>query len=408
MGIWARFGWLSAVLGGFLCWTKAMAWQGDTIPIGVLFSASGPYAAIGGEGLAGSILAIDEINSNALYDFKLQPHVRDPLGITENYAPLAADIVATSGARHIIGCTTSWSRKEVIPLLEKSDTMLWYPCPYEGFEVHEQVIYLGACPNQHVLPLLDFALPRVGADGYLVGSNYIWGWETSRIARDAMEAAGGRVAGERYVPLGDIDVDRIIQEIRLKRPSFILNTLIGPSSYAFLNAYEALGRDDPSFQPTVRPVLSCNFSERELAQVGKPAHGQYAVSPYFQNLATPENRQFLAVVRKFAPATEHVSAFFAQAYAAVHLLAAGLSATGTDDTRAVLNAVAGRVVTAPFGLVEIENTNNHTVLTPRIGRAGSSGFEIVSDLAAAIRPDPYLARATARAAKQVSHLRVVK
>ena len=385
-----------------------MALQGNTIPIGVLFSASGPYAAIGSEGLAGTLLAIEEINSNNLHDFKLQPHIRDPLGITENYAALAADIVATSGARHIIGCTTSWSRKEVIPLLEKSDTMLWYPCPYEGFEVHEQVVYLGACPNQHVLPLLEFALPRFGADGYLVGSNYIWGWETSRIARDFMEAAGGHVAGERYVPLGDVDVDRIIQEIRLKRPSFILNTLIGPSSYAFLEAYEALGQEDPAFQPATRPVLSCNFSERELAQIGKPAQGQYAVSPYFQNLATPENRQFLDVVRKFAPATEHVSAFFAQAYAAVHLLAAGLSATGIDDTRAVLGAVAGRVVKAPYGPVQIENTNNHTVLTPRIARAGSAGFEIVSDLGAAIRPDPYLARATAKPARQASHLRVVK
>jgi branched-chain amino acid transport system substrate-binding protein len=385
-----------------------MALQGNTIAIGVLFSASGPYAAIGGEGLAGSLLAIDEINATGLYDFKLQPHVRDPLGITENYAALAAETVARSGARHIIGCTTSWSRKEVIPLLEKSDTMLWYPCPYEGFEVHEQVVYLGACPNQHVLPLLEFALPRFGADGYLVGSNYIWGWETSRIARDAMEAAGGRVAGERYVPLGDVDIGRIIEEIRLKRPSFILNTLIGPSSYAFLEAYAALGQEDPAFQPAVTPVLSCNFSEGELAQVGIPAQGQYAVSPYFQNLATPENRQFLNVVSQFAPATEHVSAFFAQAYAAVHLLAAGLSAAGTDDTRAVLGAVAGRVVTAPFGPVEIERANNHAVFTPRIAQAGSVGFEIVSDLGTAIRPDPYLARVTNKSAKQASHLRVVK
>ncbi|KKC32729.1 transporter substrate-binding domain-containing protein [Devosia psychrophila] len=385
-----------------------MALRGRKVAIGVLFSASGPYAAIGAEGLAGTILAIDEINASGQHDFVLEAQVRDPQGATENYAALAADIVATSGARHIIGCTTSWSRKEVIPLLEKSNTMLWYPCPYEGFEAHEQVIYLGACPNQHVLPLLEFALPRFGADGYLVGSNYIWGWETSRIARDAMEAAGGRVAGERYVPLGDVDVDRIIEEIRLKRPSFILNTLIGPSSYAFLKAYAELGRADSSFQAALRPVLSCNFSEPELAQVGAAAEGQIAVSPYFQNLATEENQQFLGVVARLAPETEHVSAFFAQAYAAVHLLAAGLSATGTDDTKTVLGAVAGRAVSAPFGPMEIERSNNHAVLTPRIARATSAGFEIVADQCVAIRPDPYLAHVATRSAPHASHLRVVK
>jgi len=385
-----------------------MAQENETVAIGVLFSASGPYAAIGREGLAGTLLAINEINATRQHDFVLEAHIRDPQGVTENYARLAADIVASSGAKHIVGCTTSWSRKEIIPLLEKRNTMLWYPCPYEGFEAHEQVIYLGACPNQHVLPLLEFALPRFGADGYLVGSNYIWGWETSRIARDVMEAAGGRVAGERYVPLGDVDIDRIVEEIRIKRPAFILNTLIGPSSYAFLAAYHALGQADPAFDASERPVLSCNFAEPELAQLGDAAAGQYAVSPYFQSLETTENRRFLDAVARHAPETGPVSAFFAQAYAAVHLLAAGMAATGTDDSGAVLGLLAGRSITAPFGPVEIDPTNNHAVLTPRIARSTASGFEIVADRGVAIRPDPYLAYTSARPAQPASHLRVVK
>lgn len=385
-----------------------MSMRSNTVAIGVLFSASGPYAAIGAEGLAGTLLAVDEINAGGRHDFVFEAHIRDPQGATENYAALAADLVGSSGARHIVGCTTSWSRKEVIPLLEKSNTMLWYPCPYEGFEAHEQVVYLGACPNQHVIPLLEFALPRFGADGYLVGSNYIWGWETSRIARNVMEAAGGHVAGERYVPLGDVDVGRIIEEIRIKRPAFVLNTLIGPSSYAFLAACAALGEADSRFNPAKRPILSCNFAERELALVGKAAAGQFVVSPYFQSLATRDNERFLAVLARFAPATRHVSAFFAQAYAAVHVLAAGLSSAGTDETSAVLAAVAGRVMTAPFGPVEIESANNHAVLTPRIARTTATGFEIVADEALAIRPDPYLARMTAPSTQKPSHLRVVK
>ena len=96
--------------------------------------------------------AIAEINERP-GGLKLSAEVRDPQGVTEQYAPLARDIVAGTGARHIVGCTTSWSRKEVIPVLEKSGTLLWYPCPYEGFECNEQVMYLGACPNQHVLRL---------------------------------------------------------------------------------------------------------------------------------------------------------------------------------------------------------------------------------------------------------------
>ncbi|MDB5537025.1 MAG: putative regulator protein [Devosia sp.] len=387
----------------------------QTVPVGVLFSTSGPYAALGREGLAGAMLAIAEINADDQYGLKLAAQVRDPRGSTEQYAAMAADIVGTTGARHILGCTTSWSRKEVIPVLEKSATMLWYSCPYEGFEAHDQVIYLGACPNQHILPLLAFALPRFGTNGYLVGSNYIWGWETNRIARDIIEAAGGPVAGERYVPLGDVDIGRIIEEIRTKRPAFVVNTLIGPSSYAFLAAYHALGQADQTFSQDVRPVLSCNFAESEVAQLGAVAAGQYAISPYFQSLATPENRRFLDTAKQFAPDAVHISAFFAQAYAAVHLLAAGLAGAGTDATDAVREATKFVSMTAPFGPIEIDDATNHAVLTPRIARAVVGGFDIVSDKQTAIRPDPYLAYSPVAVASdppapspRVSHLRVIK
>jgi branched-chain amino acid transport system substrate-binding protein len=387
----------------------------ETIPVGVLFSTTGPYAALGQEGLAGAMTAIAEINSTATHGVRLAAQVRDPHGSTEKYATLASDIVATTGARHILGCTTSWSRKEIIPVLEKSATMLWYSCPYEGFEAHEQVLYLGACPNQHILPLLAFALPRFGDQGYLVGSNYIWGWETNRIARDFIEAAGGAIAGERYVPLGDADVGRIIEEIRSKKPDFVVNTLIGPSSYAFLAAYHQLGLADPAFSQNVRPVLSCNFAESEVAEVGAASIGQYAISPYFQSLDTDDNLRFLAIARRFAPTSPHISAFFAQAYAAVHLMVRGLVKAGTDDTATVRAALDGVTIAAPFGPLAIDQATNHAVLTPRIARSVAGGFEIVADSGVAVSPDPYLARSSLSPIRDVgtpsqraTHLRVIK
>ncbi|TIP77010.1 MAG: N-acetylmuramoyl-L-alanine amidase, partial [Mesorhizobium sp.] len=114
---------------------------------------------------------------------------------------------------------------------------LWYACPYEGFEANEHVVYMHACPNQHLVPLLAHVVPRFGANGFLLGSNYIWGWETNRVARDLIADAGGKVLGERYLPLGEADVSRLIAEIQATRPDFVLNNLIGSSSYAFIAAY---------------------------------------------------------------------------------------------------------------------------------------------------------------------------
>lgn len=381
------------------------------ISVGVLFSRSGPYAALGREGFAGAMTAIAEINERP--GPRLVAEIRDPLGSTEQYAPMARDIFGSSSARHIVGCTTSWSRKEVIPVLEKSGTLLWYPCPYEGFECNEQVIYLGACPNQHVLPLLGFVLPRFGSNGYLVGSNYIWGWETSRIARDIIEHSGGSVAGERYVPLGDTDIARIIEEIRIKQPDFVLNTLIGPSCYAFLRAYHELGQSDPNFAPEVRPVVSCNFAESEAAELGEVAAGQYVIAPYFEALDTDANRRFLAVARRLNSQQADHSAFFAQAYAAVHMLAAAIARAGTDAPDAVRAASMETDQAGPFGPLRLDRATNHAVLTPRIGRAdGRGGFEIVSESAGPIVPDPYLAHSSLSVGmagdQRAPHLRVVK
>ena len=365
-----------------------------TVPVGVLFSRSGPYSDLGEQGYLGAIAGIRAINRREDLPFKLKAVFADPQGNTDRYATLASDLITTAGVQHIVGCTTSWSRKEVIPAIEKTRALLWYPCVYEGFEASENVVYVGACANQHILPMLEFALPAFGRNGFLVGSNYIWGWETCRIARDILARSGGRVAGERHIPLGDIDVGHIIEEIRRKKPDFILNSLIGPSSYAFLQAYRALGEIDPDFATGRRPVLSCNLSENEIAQITPAAEGHFTVSTYFEALSCPSNAAFLDSLGDDARAAG-VSAFFAQAYASVLLIAAGLEATGIGQAMDVLAAVKQRAVATPLGPLHIDASNNHIHALAHIARAtASGGYEIIRQSIGLIAPDPFLTRAS--------------
>ncbi len=383
----------------------------------MLFSTTGPYATLGREGYDGALTAISEINQDDVYPFGFRAEIRDPAGNTEAYAGLCRDIIETSDPEFVVGCTTSWSRKEVIPVLEKTGTHLWYPCPYEGFEANDHVVYMGACPNQHVVPLLDYILPRYGPNPALVGSNYIWGWETNRIARELVERAGGAVKAERFVRLGDTDIAHIIAEIRQKRPDFIFNTLIGPSSHAFVDAYHALGREDPSFASDKRPIVSCNWTEDEVAALGERAAGHFSTAPYFQSLATPGNTAFLATARRIAGRRQRISAFFVQAYTAVHVIARGIAATGAARADAVLAYSTANPFPSPLGALRIHAETNHAILTPLIGRAlATGGFEIVSNTGTPVVPDPYLihleqSAAAAFPAKDrttTPHLRLVK
>ncbi len=291
-------------------------------------------------------------------------------------------MIRDHGVRHIIGCVTSWSRKEVIPVLEKFGATLWYACPYEGFEANEHVVYMHACPNQHLVPLLAYVVPRFGANGFLLGSNYIWGWETNRVARDLIADAGGSVLAERYLPIGETEVSRLIDEVRATRPNFILNNLIGTSSYAFISAYEELGVQEPHFRPDCCPLLSCNLTECELPAIGRAARGHLSAGPYFRVPSAADG-----------PAAEARpgSSFEAAAYASVRVLAKVLARNAQATFADLPFIFDGATFATPFGDTLIDPQTQHATLPVIIGRIDETGFEAVSR-AEGVLPDPYLSR----------------
>ncbi|MBF3356858.1 transporter substrate-binding protein, partial [Pseudomonas aeruginosa] len=209
-----------------------------TLPIGLLLSTDGTYRRMARHALAGARDALAEINADPQLDFQLAATHCNPRGELSRYGEATAALMQ-QGVRHLFGTITSASRKEIIPDLEQQGGLLWYGCPYEGFESSESVLYLGACPNQTLVPLLRYALATFGARGYLIGSNYVWGWESNRIAREVLELAGGRVLGEKYVHLGGTGFAEAIPTLMGQAPSFVLNNLVGESSYAFLRELDA-------------------------------------------------------------------------------------------------------------------------------------------------------------------------
>ena len=355
------------------------------VELGLLHSRSGSYALLSQASQTGAIAAIAAINSDAEMPVQFAPVLRDPAGNADAYGPLCEEILRETTARHVVGCVTSLSRKEVIPSLEKLDGTLWYPLPYEGFEASDRVVYTHACPNQHLLPLLDWALPAHGRRVYLTGSNYIWGWEINRLARMTVVEAGGTVLGERYLPIGATDIERMIDEIRATCPDFVLNSLVGASSYAFLRAYHALGQSDPRFGPDRCPVLSCNLTECELPILGGAAEGLIAAGPYFRGTSD------------WPGAGDFASSHEAASYAAVCELARLLAYHGAGSEDWPL----GRLLAGAGG--PIDPGTHHTRLPVIIAQVRGGAFSVIQHRGQVLG-DPFLSRNLATAAQP---LRVV-
>jgi len=174
-----------------------------SIPLGLVFSRSGPYAMMGREMEKSALMAVDEVNQSAEFDFSFTPHLRDPGGIVPAYHTACDDLIRERGIEHIVGCYTSASRKMVIPIVERTERLLWHPARYEGFESSDNVIYVGAAPNHTVVPLVRHMLEHVATDVFCAGSNYVWTWETNRVLREIVTSAGGRILAERLLELGE-------------------------------------------------------------------------------------------------------------------------------------------------------------------------------------------------------------
>ncbi|KAA0969598.1 transporter substrate-binding protein [Aureimonas fodinaquatilis] len=364
-------------------------------PIGILFSSTGSYGDVARTMRNGAILACEQINSSQEFDFRLEPIEANPGGDLTAYVP-AVEAILARGARHIVGCYTSSSRKEVIPTLEKRDALLWYPAHYEGFESASNVIYTGAVANHHIVPMVDYLMQHVGNRGFCIGSNYIWAWESNRVLREELTGRGGCVVAEHYLPVGEVDMDRIIDAIFQTQPDFILNSLIGDSAYAFFRQFRSACQRRGIDQVSRFPVASCNLSEPELAAIGPGAiDGHLSSSVYFASISTSRNQSFVEDYNLAFSGEPCVSAEAEAAFIAVRLLAEALHRAGTDEIMHVRACASGQKIAAPQGDVWLDQETLHAFLTPRIGRSRMDGqFDILVEAAAPVAPDPYLVHST--------------
>lgn len=389
-----------------LRWVSLMALQ--NLRLGYLFSSTGSYELVARSMLNGALLAAEEIDASGL-GIRLEPSVLNPGGDLSQYSALAAKLLKRE-IRHVVGCYTSSSRKEVIPLFEKHDALLWYPSHYEGFESSTNVIYTGAAPNQHVLPLVEYLIQHHGHRAFCVGSNYIWAWENNRILRESVMARGGLVLAERYFAIGETDFHQAIEAIIAARPSFVFLTLIGTSAYQFFRDFRAACRARGIDQAREIPVASCSLSEPELEAIGEGAvDGHLSSSVYFCSIQSPANLRFLDAYEARFPKGPTASADAEASYNAVWLLARGAAAARTDNPRAIKAELVHQHLDAPQGKVRIDEQTFHAYLTPRIGRSNRQArFDLISEARAPVQPDPYLVHNSSRfEAAAVPSLRLV-
>lgn len=357
--------------------------------VGVLFSWSGFMSVVEETQLRGTLMAIDEINATGgVLGRELVPVIYDPASEAALFGHYARRLIVEDGVNMIFGGYMSSCRKTVVPMLERLNTLLWYPTPYEGFETSTNVIYTGPVPNQNSLELLRFLLEHYGDRFYLVGSNYIYARSTNRLVRELLHSKG-EVVGERYVDLHARRADflPILNEIRNLRPDVVFSTLVGAGAVYFHQAY-----CDAGFKASQVPIASLTMSEAEVDAMGHDVgEGHITAAPYFQSVATAANDSFVRRYKSRFGEDASTNMCAEAAYFQVHLFAKALAQARVMDTDILKQALAGISYDAPQGNIRLGGMFNHADLWTRIGRVNRQGqFTILNQSRHSVHADPFL------------------
>ena len=361
-----------------LCWWYFGRATGKPIPVGVLHSFTGPMAASERAVADATLLAIEEVNTDGgLLGREVEPVIADGASDEEVFAREAERLITSADVSTLFGCWTSASRKAVRSVVERLDHLLVYPVQYEGFELSPNILYVGAAPNQQIVPAVKWSFDHLGGRFFIVGSDYIF---------PRMAALRGEIVGEEYIPLASMDVKTVVNRIVRSRPDVVLNTINGTTNAAFFSELRQAG-----ISPSELPTMSFSIAEVELRDWNLTRmEGEYAAWNYFQSLETAENREFVARFRERYGEDRVVGDPMEAAYVGVHLWAQAVRDAGSFEPRKIRGALADQSYLAPGGMVYVDRFSQHVWKTVRIGRIQRDGqFEIVWSSEKPVRPIPF-------------------
>jgi urea transport system substrate-binding protein len=363
-----------------------------SIKIGILHSLSGTMTASERPLQELLVMLIERQNAQGgLLGRPLEPVIVNPHSDPQAYAHLAHQLIHHDKVAAIFGCWSSASRKEVLPIVERDNALLFYPSQYEGEEASPNIFYTGATPPQQAIPAVNFLLDQGIRRFFLVGTDYIYPRTTNAVLKGYLASKGIGELAECYTALGQSDWRAVVEDIRRfarGARTAIVATISGDANVHF---FRELAKQE--IVAAAIPVMSLSINEAELGALRQiDVAGHFVAWNYLHAFETPENRAFIAEWRRFTGRADAVTNDPMEAtWIGFHLWAAAVEAAGTTEIDKVRDALGGRRITAPSGFaVQMDAKTHHLYKPVMIGRIAADGHILpVSVTEGLVPPEPW-------------------
>jgi ABC-type branched-subunit amino acid transport system substrate-binding protein len=325
------------------------------LKVGLLTSLSGSASLFGVPTRDAAQLAVDQINAKGgVEGRKLTLVVGDDASDPKTGNTATNKLVNSDKVDVLVGMHSSATRDAVKSIPERAGTLYLYTPAYEGGDCADDLFEFGEIPNQQLDPTIPYMMQKTGGKTwYIVGNDYVWPHDLADSAKKTIEANGGTVVGETFVPLGTSDFASVASKVKQADPDLIFAPLVGGDAVAFVKTAASFGIRAEYLTPLME--------ENTVAGIGaKDAKGVNTALSYFSDVPTNANQAYLAAYKeKFGAKAPPQTSLSEGVYEAINFWAKAAEKAKSTDTDKVAAALEGLSFDGPRGKVTMDPESHH-------------------------------------------------
>lgn len=284
--------------------------------VGLVVPSSGPLGLTGPAALACAGMAAEEVNAAGGVtgrDLELVPidAGRHPIEVARDVRAL----VSAGAIDALCGFHTSDVRRALETTAAGRIPSVFTP-PHEGGRRSPGTVLLGEDPGQQLSPVVR-ALAATGPlrRWALIGNDYIWPQAVHVTATRLLHRAGADVVLTRLVPFGQVEAERLIEELIRERADAVLLSLVGRDLATFNRTF---ARASP---PRTIIRVSGSLDETGLLEADGDSTGElYSAMRWFATDSQSEDFHG-RYEQRWGPAAPAVSTYAHGCYEGVQLIA---------------------------------------------------------------------------------------
>ena len=331
---------------------RTPAHAAETVKIGLVLPMTGPFASTGRQVQAG-INAYMALNGNSAAGKTVEVVLRDDAGTADQTRRIVQELVVNDGANILMGFGLTPLAMSVAPVLNqaKVPAIITSATTSAIMSKSDYFARTSMAGPQSAVPVATWAVENGIKRTVTLVTDYGPGHDIEKGFTDEYKAKGGEIVEAIRVPLQNPDFAPFLQRVRDAKPDALFVFVPSGVGALFMKQFIARGLADAG----IRLIATGDVTDDDLLQnIGPAALGIITGHFYSANHDSPENKAFVAEVRK-ANNDMRPNFMCVGGYDAMHLAYAALEKTGGDtDGTKLIEAIKGQSWVSPRGPVSID------------------------------------------------------